>query len=108
MPVQLIKWVGPTVPTLEEAEAKLSIEGYKSFQWYDVPGVDYPNHSHEYDECLWVLKGELILNIDGIQYNLQPGDRLYLPARIHHTAQVPKKRSVTYLVGQKPPAAKTS
>ena len=104
-PVKLIKWDGPAIPSQEEAEAKLHQEGYDSFQWYDVPGACYPKHAHGYDECLWVLKGELVLNIAEEVYTLHPGDRLYLPARVRHTVQVPKERSVTYLVGQKPAAS---
>ncbi len=88
--------------TEEEAEAKLHKEGYvQVFKWHDVPGASYPRHRHECDECLWVLKGELIIATKDEEFHLLPGDRLYLPARKPHTAAVPEAHSVTYLVGQK-------
>ncbi len=88
-------------PSQEEVEARLHQEGYESYKWYDVPGVNYPTHRHAKDECLWILKGELVVTIDGQEYRLQAGDRIYLLARTPHTATVPNKGAVTYVVGQK-------
>lgn len=93
---------GAAPPTQEEAEARLHQEGYDSLKWYDVPGASYPSHRHAQDECLWILKGEIVLEIAGAKYELQSGDRIYLPARTPHTARVPGSRSVTYLIGQRP------
>lgn len=99
--MQVVHWSGPALPTEQEAEARLHQEGYSSFKWYDVPGVKYPSHRHAQDECLWVLRGELVLEISGTEYHLKAGDRLYLPAKTPHTAHVPNSASVTYIVGQK-------
>ena len=98
---QLLIWNGPTPPSEQEAEAKLHQEGYDSFRWYDVPGAAYPVHIHSHDECIWVLQGEITFEVEGEHYVLKSGDRLYLPAKIAHTAQVPVAKGVTYLVGQK-------
>ncbi len=89
------------MPSQEEVEARLHQEGYESYKWYDVPGANYPTHRHAQDECIWILRGELIINVDGQEYPLQAGDRIYLPARTPHTARVPDKGAVTYVVGQK-------
>jgi quercetin dioxygenase-like cupin family protein len=89
-----------SVPSEQEAEARLHREGYESFRWYDVPGASYPNHRHPYNECIWVLKGEITFKVGETEYHLKPGDRLYLPARIPHTAIVPSQLGVTYLVGE--------
>ena len=99
--VRVEPWKGTEPPTEQEAEARLRKEGYETFVWNDVPGAHYPRHRHGYDECLWILKGEITFQIEGREYALKPGDRLYLPAHIPHTAQVPEARGVTYLVGQK-------
>jgi quercetin dioxygenase-like cupin family protein len=96
-----VEWDKDGAPSEQEAEAKLHQEGYDSFRWLDVPGATYPRHRHDYDECLWILKGEITFNVDGTDYLLRPGDRLYLPAKTPHTARVPGTASVTYLVGQK-------
>jgi mannose-6-phosphate isomerase-like protein (cupin superfamily) len=99
--IQVLKWEKPAPVTQEEAEARLHQEGYDSFCWYDVPGASYPKHKHSYDECLWILRGEIQLTIDEEIYVLQSGDRIYLPAKTPHTAAVPSDHGVTYLVGQK-------
>lgn len=100
-----VPWEKSVPPTEEEAEAKLRQEGYEPFRWHDVPGSKYPRHRHGYDECLWVLAGKIVFTIDGKDYELKPGDKLYLPARVAHTAKVPDAEGVTYLVGQKEPKA---
>jgi quercetin dioxygenase-like cupin family protein len=89
------------IPSEQEAEARLHQEGYESFRWYDVPGACYPNHRHGYDECIWVLKGEITFKITDQDYQLKAGDRIYVPAKVPHTAEVPPNAGVTYLVGQK-------
>ncbi len=99
--VRFEAWSGGEAPSEQEAEARLRKEGYESFIWNDVPGASYPRHQHSCDECLWVVRGQIAFVIDGVQLTLKPGDRLYLPARTPHTAQVPADRGVTYLVGQK-------
>lgn len=105
-PKHVLLEAGLPPPTEQEAEARLHREGYDSFRWYDVPGASYPNHRHPYDECIWVLKGQItfkvMFKLNEIEYHLKPGDRLYLPARIPHTAIIPNEAGVTYLVGSKP------
>lgn len=99
--VKIVKWDKTEPPSEQEAEARLHQEGYDSFCWNDVPGAYYPRHRHNHDECLWIIKGEITFSIDGKEYPLKAGDRLYLPCKTPHTAQVPNQQSVTYLVGQK-------
>lgn len=99
--VHVVRWQKPEPPTEQEAEARLQQEGYDVFRWHDVAGSHYPRHRHVHDECLWILKGDLVLTVDDNKYTLKPGDRLYLPARTPHLADAPTDRSVTYLVGQK-------
>jgi mannose-6-phosphate isomerase-like protein (cupin superfamily) len=99
--VQIVR--GSDGLTQDEAEAKLHREGYEPFRWYDVPGARYPSHRHSQDECIWVLKGEIEFEIDGQNYELRAGDRLYLPAGAVHTARVPRAAGVTYLVGRRTP-----
>lgn len=96
------KWEGNAPPSTEEAEARLHQEGYESFLWTDVPGVSYPRHRHEKDECIWVLSGEIEFTVEGEVILLKPGDRLYLESRTPHTARVPNQKSVSYLVGSRP------
>lgn len=99
--IQITPWTKAFPITQEEAEAHLHREGYTTFYWYDVPGASYPNHEHDRDECLWILKGELQITINNQRYNLKAGDKIYLPAHIKHVAEVPKTGGATYLIGQK-------
>lgn len=101
MSVKKIPKSGKNIPSEAEAEATLSKEGYDCFIWTDVPGVVYEEHVHEIDECLWVIRGQIIFKIDEQDITLDAGDRLYLPARTKHSAKVPRNGAVTYLIGQK-------
>ncbi|MGZ3688354.1 MAG: cupin domain-containing protein [Bdellovibrionota bacterium] len=102
---EVISWEKNAPLTQEEAEARLHQEGYESFCWYDVPGAAYPKHRHEYDECLWILKGEMDFTLlrDGKEelHHLKTGDRVYVPAQAGHIVKVPMSGTVTYLVGQR-------
>jgi mannose-6-phosphate isomerase-like protein (cupin superfamily) len=99
--IRVVKWEKDSLITQEEAEARLQLEGYHSFCWYDVPGSSYPKHRHSYDECIWILKGEIHFIIEEMTFILKRGDRIYLPAKTPHIVQVPISNSVTYLIGQK-------
>lgn len=88
-----------------EIEARLHREGYAAFRWYDVPGSNYPKHKHAVDECIWVASGtiEFVVMEPGkseVTYRLKPGDRIYLPSGIAHTAKA-SDQGVTYWVGQR-------
>jgi mannose-6-phosphate isomerase-like protein (cupin superfamily) len=100
--IRILRWEKSNPVSQEEAEARLHQEGYHSFCWYDVPGAKYPRHRHSYDECLWILRGEIHFCIYDQTHHLKSGDRIYLPAQTPHTSQVPdSQQGVTYLVGQK-------
>jgi quercetin dioxygenase-like cupin family protein len=99
--IRVLKWERNSPLSQEEAEARLHQEGYETFCWYDVPGAKYPKHKHAYDECLWILRGEIHFTVHDQVYILQSGDRIYLPAKTPHIVQVPDLYGVTYLVGQK-------
>ncbi len=99
--VRIVKWEKSNSLTQEEAEARLHQEGYQTFCWYDVAGAEYPKHKHKYDECLWILRGEMEFQNDETISLLKNGDRVYLPADVPHKIKVPTHGGVTFLVGQK-------
>jgi len=98
----IVPWEKQSQVTQEEAEARLHREGYECFCWYDVPGTNYPKHRHDYDECLWILRGELHFTIGEETFSVKTGDRIYLPARTPHTVKAQDAAGVTYLVGRRP------
>lgn len=49
-----------------------------------VPPGRAPDHFHTYDEVIYILEGEGLLEIDGEQAPLGPGSCVHLPARLVH------------------------
>jgi len=84
-------------PTLRQA---LEAEGFAVWVWSDPPGADYSPHSHDHDESLWVLQGEITFGAAGSEFTLGPGDRLMLPRDTVHTARA-GAAGATYLIGEK-------
>ena len=99
--IRVVHWEKSSLPSEQEIEAHLHKEGYEAFKWHDVGGTHYPSHRHDRDECLWISSGEIIFEIEGVDYSLKNGDRLYLPSKLKHVARVPAGQAVTYFVGQK-------
>ena len=49
-----------------------------------IPPGRAPDHFHTYDEVIYVLEGEGVLEIGGEQAPLRPGSCIHLPARLVH------------------------
>jgi mannose-6-phosphate isomerase-like protein (cupin superfamily) len=49
-----------------------------------IPPGRAPDHFHSYDEVLYVLEGEGVVEIGGEQAPLRPGSCVHLPARLVH------------------------
>lgn len=93
-------WDGDRPPTERELRTRLAADGFRAFLWTDAPGAHYQPHSHEQDESLWVLDGEMTFEIAGRRYRLGPGDRLALPAGTLHAATA-GPAGATYLIGER-------
>ena len=98
----VIMWKGPLTPTREECGQRLKEEGYNAVvEVHDPPGAQYQEHSHTHDECICVVEGSMEFKIAQQRYDLRPGDVLYLPKNTVHSAQVPHRNPVKYLIGHK-------
>lgn len=84
----------------DDLRARLAADGFTSFVWEDAPGADYPPHSHDEDESIWIVGGEISFGIDGDEHLLRPGDRLMLPAGTVHTAHA-GPAGARYLIGER-------
>src|ERR1044071_10050027 len=52
------------------------------------PGVTAPKHSHPGEEIIYVLKGELVYQLEGkAPVTLKAGDVLFIPAGVAHSAK---------------------
>ncbi len=79
---------------------QLEDEGFGVCRWRDEAGADYHPHSHDHDESLWILEGEIIFGAAGRELHLRPGDRLMLPKGMVHTTRV-GAQGCTYLIGER-------
>lgn len=100
MKLEVLRWCGATAPCETELRASLAAEGYQVLSWSDPPGATYEPHTHDHDESLWVVGGEMTFGIDGESYSLRAGDRLLLPCGTVHSA-VAGADGASYLVGQR-------
>ena len=46
-------------------------------------------YTHEGEEFLYVLRGDLSITVGGEEYRLKPGDSFYLRARRHIVGKIP-------------------
>ncbi|GIW41352.1 MAG: hypothetical protein KatS3mg076_1929 [Candidatus Binatia bacterium] len=101
MRLEVIPWSEPSPPAEEDLRRRLEEEGFDVFRWRDEGGTYYAPHSHDHDESLWIVEGEMTFGANGREFHLRPGDRLMLPKGTIHTAQAGKD-GVTYLIGERP------
>ena len=72
----------------------LEQEGYEVAAYTYREGTVFPEHTHPQDKCDAVLEGVLRVSAGGVAFDLEPGDRLYLPAGTRHSAEVVGRRTV--------------
>jgi quercetin dioxygenase-like cupin family protein len=80
----------------------LEQEGMVTAWWSDMPGTHIATHAHEFPETRWVLSGFLRVTVRGETLQLGPGDRLDLPAKTPHAAEVVGLAPVIYVTGMPP------
>jgi quercetin dioxygenase-like cupin family protein len=83
----------------EQALAEITSDGYWPISWIDKPGAIYEPHRHCDDETLYVVDGSIDFTdlTTGATHHLGPGDKLFLPARLPHSAS--SKDGATYIMG---------
>ena len=77
-------------PSESTLRAQLAREGLVVERWSNGPHAVYATHDHPYRKVLVVSAGHITFTIDdGKQVvDMNPGDRLELPARVPHSALV--------------------
>jgi len=100
MRLEVIPWNGGPPPTEDILREQLTDDGFEVFRWRDEVGTEYQPHSHDHDESLWVVEGELTFGAGGREFHLRAGDRLMLPKGTIHTARAGAD-GVTYLIGER-------
>jgi quercetin dioxygenase-like cupin family protein len=100
MRLEVIPWNGGPPPTEDALREQLTNDGFDVFRWRDEAGTSYQPHSHDHDESLWVIEGEMTFGAGGREFRLGAGDRLMLPKGTIHTAHAGAS-GVTYLIGER-------
>ncbi len=99
MQVALVPWSGAAPPTAETLRAALAAGGLAVFAWSDGPRKTYAPHSHDHDETIVLVGGEMTFTIERRDFTLaHPGDRLLLPAGTVHGART-GAGGADYLIG---------
>lgn len=98
--VRLERWTAEDGPLTEKRlMSSMEREGYEVAVYAYREGTVFPEHAHGQEKCDAVLEGVLRITVDGVAYDLEAGDRLYLPAGTRHDAGVLGRRTVLSLDG---------
>jgi quercetin dioxygenase-like cupin family protein len=100
MTLEKIAWAGGAAPAAADLRRTLESDGFSVWQWTDAPGANYGPHSHDHDESIFCVAGEITFGAGGRELTLRPGDRLMLPKGTVHTA-VAGDDGATYLIGER-------
>lgn len=79
----------------------LESRGYRCNRYDYPPGTVFDEHSHADDKIDAVLSGCLRVTVGDQQYDLQPGDYIYIPRGVMHRAEVIGNETVASLDGVK-------
>lgn len=98
--LRLARWEPEDGPLTEKRVMGLmEREGFEVAVYAYRPGTAFPEHAHGQDKCDAVIEGVLRVTVGERAFDLQAGDRLYLPAGTRHAAVVVGRRTVVSLDG---------
>ena len=67
-----------------------------------------PAHAHpDMEQAVYVLEGEAMAGIDGVDHHVRPGDMMFFPAQVFHSIKVLTER-IRLLVIYSPPYGEDS
>ena len=88
--------------TKEELREEMVQQGFTVINEYDdEPNEFFAEHNHPGDQLLIVLEGSIEITMSGSTILLEPGDQLFFPAGVMHSATVGPKGCL-YLDGERP------
>jgi quercetin dioxygenase-like cupin family protein len=97
---RIVRWTEYYAPNAAMLRFKMVQEGYRVFQWGDLPESTYALHRHEEDQSHWVISGAIEFTVGDESYILEAGDRDFMPANTWHSARVVSEEPVVYLIGE--------
>ena len=75
----------------EEIKSDIQKEGFDPVKINDSPGFVYSPHSHPQMKLIAILSGGMRVTVANEEFELEKGDRLYIPGNIIHSAVVGKR-----------------
>ncbi|MEK7183681.1 MAG: cupin domain-containing protein [Patescibacteria group bacterium] len=86
---------------IENVKTRLLRDGYTVIHEYDDrAGEEFPDHTHDTNQILIVIRGDLVIHMDGSDSTLKPGDELFFPPQKVHAVKIGPD-GCFYLVGEK-------
>jgi quercetin dioxygenase-like cupin family protein len=87
---RVTRWTEREAPDESELRWRFTAEGLEPYRWSNGPGATYAEHRHSYVKVLYVVQGSISFTLPDQErvIDLEPGDRLELPAQTNHTALV--------------------
>ena len=56
-------------------------------EWRMNPGVNVPLHSHPHEQSGYVISGEMLFTVDGLERAVTPGTAYSIPGNLPHSAR---------------------
>lgn len=79
---------------------QLSREGFPDvYVWDEEPDFVYGSHAHDYETALVLVRGTILLIVNGVERNYAVGERADIPAGVMHSAVV-GPTGCRYVVGE--------
>lgn len=100
MELRHIPWNEARTPGEPLLRRQLESQGFEVTTWRDPADRTYGAHSHPDDERLCVVRGRIVLRVDGRDFDLGPGDLLELPRGTVHSAQAGPEGAL-YLIARR-------
>jgi quercetin dioxygenase-like cupin family protein len=88
--VEVIHWQQGSKPSEAVIRKVLADEGLQAYSWSNGPHDVYGVHDHPYHKVIYVVEGSITFVLPDLDQRLvlREGDRLGLPPRTGHGAQV--------------------
>lgn len=98
------RWQGGSLPDEATLRQYMREEGLVPYAWSNGPHDQYAVHQHSYHKILYCVRGSIRFTLPDVHddqgratnLDLEPGDRMFLPAGTRHSALV-GSRGVTCL-----------
>lgn len=71
-------------------------EGFEPKLITDKPNFVYEKHQHKETKLITCLEGSMVVVVQGIKYNFEPGDKLLIPSNTPHSGIVGSKGCIYF------------